>query len=70
MEMEKALWQLWDIEVVVTKAGGKGGGEDIKYQTAQELNIPVIVMTRPHINYPQVIQDFNLIKQYLINYYN
>lgn len=56
-ELEKALWQLWNIDLVVTKASGKSGGEDLKYQVSQALNIPLIVLTRPKINYPFVTSN-------------
>lgn len=50
---ETALWQQWQISLVVTKASGKAGGEDIKRQVAAELNIPLVVITRPPITYPR-----------------
>ncbi len=51
--LEKALWQQWRISLVVTKASGTSGGEDIKRQVAEELGIPLIVVARPKITYPQ-----------------
>lgn len=63
--LEKALWQLWNIEIVVTKAGGKAAGEDLKYQVAEELNIPLIVISRPQITYPQVTNDPNDVRVFL-----
>jgi precorrin-6A/cobalt-precorrin-6A reductase len=50
---ETALWQQWQISLVVTKASGKAGGEDIKRKVAASLGIPLIVITRPQINYPR-----------------
>lgn len=50
---ETALWQQWNISLVVTKASGKAGGEDIKRQVAANLNVPLIVISRPKIIYPQ-----------------
>ncbi|HEY9768901.1 MAG TPA: cobalt-precorrin-6A reductase [Coleofasciculaceae cyanobacterium] len=50
---ETALWQQWKISLVVTKASGKAGGEDIKHQVAKDLGIPLIVIARPQITYPQ-----------------
>jgi len=50
--METALWQQWRISVVVTKASGKAGGEDIKRQVAASLGIPLIVIARPQVTYP------------------
>lgn len=52
-ELEAALWRNWDISLVVTKASGKAGGEDIKRHLATELNIPLITIARPKIIYPQ-----------------
>ncbi|PSF35585.1 cobalt-precorrin-6A reductase [Aphanothece hegewaldii CCALA 016] len=52
-ELEKALWLQWKISLVVTKASGREGGEDIKRLVAKELNIPLLVIARPKIFYPQ-----------------
>ena len=57
METETALWQQWQISLVVTKASGKAGGEDIKRQVAASLGIPLVVITRPKIIYPQQTSD-------------
>ncbi|GFE70373.1 precorrin-6x reductase [Chroococcus sp. FPU101] len=51
LELEKALWLQWKISLVVTKASGIQGGEDIKRLVAQELNIPLLVIARPKIFY-------------------
>ena len=59
--LEKALWQQWNISLVVTKASGKAGGEDIKRQLATELNIPLIIIQRPAITYPQQTTDIQKI---------
>ncbi len=55
--LETALWQQWQISLVVTKASGKAGGEDIKQQVAANLGIPLIVIDRPLVNYPQSTSD-------------
>ena len=57
IELETALWQQWQISLVVTKASGKAGGEDIKRQVAANLGIPLIVITRPQVVYPQQTSD-------------
>ncbi|ACK68986.1 precorrin-6x reductase [Gloeothece citriformis PCC 7424] len=56
-ELERALWQHWGITLVVTKASGKAGGEDIKRGVASQLKIPLIVITRPEMVYPQQTHD-------------
>lgn len=57
LALEKALWQQWKVSLVITKASGKAGGEHIKRQVAAELNIPLIIITRPKIAYPQKTKD-------------
>ncbi|BAQ65462.1 cobalt-precorrin-6A reductase [Geminocystis sp. NIES-3709] len=64
-QLEKALWQMWNIDIVITKAGGKAGGEDIKQEIAQELNIPLIIIQRPKLNYPLMISSIEEISFYL-----
>ncbi|GAB4546816.1 MAG: cobalt-precorrin-6A reductase [Pleurocapsa sp.] len=58
-ELEMALWQQWDISTVVTKASGKAGGEDIKQQVAARLKIPLIIIARPQVFYPQQTDSIN-----------
>ena len=53
LELEAALWQQWQISLVVTKASGKAGGEAIKTQVASQLNIPLIIIARPKVDYPR-----------------
>lgn len=51
--LETALWQQWNISLVVTKSSGTAGGEDLKIKVAKNLGIPLIILERPAINYPQ-----------------
>lgn len=53
IELERALWQHWQITTIVTKASGVAGGEDIKRQLARELGVQLIAIARPEISYPQ-----------------
>lgn len=55
--LERALWQQWRISVVVTKASGAPGGEDVKRQLAKELGIRCVAIARPAIPYPQWTSD-------------
>ena len=52
-ELEKALCQQWEISLIVTKASGKAGGEDIKQAVAKALDISLIILDRPQLDYPQ-----------------
>jgi precorrin-6A/cobalt-precorrin-6A reductase len=57
LELERALWQQWQISLVVTKASGKPGGEDVKRQLAAELSVKLAVIDRPILKYPQWTND-------------
>jgi precorrin-6A/cobalt-precorrin-6A reductase len=50
--LEKALWQQWQIQTVITKASGRAGGEDLKRAIAGELKVPLIIIDRARVNYP------------------
>ncbi|MFP4253256.1 MAG: cobalt-precorrin-6A reductase [Halothece sp.] len=52
-ELEKALCEQWEISLIVSKASGKAGGEDTKKAVAKALNIPLILIRRPEVAYPQ-----------------
>lgn len=58
-ELERALWRHWEISLVVTKASGTAGGEDVKRTVAAETGIPLIVITRPDVEYPQQTSDLS-----------
>ena len=55
--LEAALWRQWNISMVVTKASGKAGGEDIKRLVAEELGISLIIIDRPRRIYPQMTSN-------------
>lgn len=58
--IERELWRHWQISLVVTKASGTAGGEDIKRIIADELGIPLIAIARPRVNYPQQTSDLSV----------
>lgn len=70
-ELEAALWRQWRISLVVTKASGEAGGEDIKRSVAAELGIPLIVVARPKVVYPQQTSEISDVitfcRQYLLS---
>jgi precorrin-6A/cobalt-precorrin-6A reductase len=51
--LERSLWQQWQITMVVAKASGVAGGEDVKRAVAAELGIPLVLIDRPSIIYPR-----------------
>ncbi|MEM8640996.1 MAG: cobalt-precorrin-6A reductase [Cyanobacteria bacterium P01_G01_bin.54] len=60
-ELEAALWRQWQISLVVAKASGAAGGEDVKQQVARQLQIPLLLIARPPMIYPQQSQDLSTI---------
>lgn len=63
-DLEKALWQQWQISVVVTKASGQPGGEDIKRRVAQALGVTLIIIKRPILPYPHQTSDIEAAVQF------
>jgi len=59
-ELEVALWRQWNISIVVTKASGVPGGEDVKQTVAAELGVRSIVIARPTVEYPQQTSDLSV----------
>ncbi len=57
-QLERALWQQWNVSVVVSKASGSAGGEETKRMVAQELETTLIVIARPSITYPQQTSNY------------
>jgi precorrin-6A/cobalt-precorrin-6A reductase len=55
--LELALWQHWQITMVITKASGQAGGEVTKQRVCQRLGIPLWIIDRPTLTYPFVSQD-------------
>jgi precorrin-6A/cobalt-precorrin-6A reductase len=69
-EIERALWQHWQISLVVTKASGKLGGEDIKQAVATELGVTLVVITRPNMPYPQQTSDLSTALEFCYRHAN
>lgn len=58
-DLETALWRHWQISMVVTKASGASGGEDIKRIVADELGVTLIIIDPPAMEYPQITSDLS-----------
>jgi precorrin-6A/cobalt-precorrin-6A reductase len=59
-ELEAALWRQWNISVVVTKASGTPGGEDVKRTVTAQLGIDLIAIARPIVEYPLQTGDLSV----------
>lgn len=48
-DLERALWQQWQITLAVTKESGLEGGQARKQDIARELGIPLLIIKRPFL---------------------
>lgn len=51
-EFNEALWRAWNIDLVVTKDSGDAGGFSEKLAAARALGVPLLVVERPSLPYP------------------
>ncbi|MBM7614730.1 cobalt-precorrin-6A reductase [Alkaliphilus hydrothermalis] len=56
-EMNRAMFAMQDVSVVVTKDSGGAGGTLDKLRAAKAVGIPVIVIKRPAVDYGEVYYD-------------
>ena len=52
-------------QLVLTKESGDIGGFKEKIEAALELEIPVIVLARPQINYPVMVHSSEEVVEYI-----
>lgn len=57
LEMNRALFKKYQVDLVLSKESGSAGGFTEKYLAARELSIPFVVWTRPQMHYPQVFNS-------------
>ncbi|MDX2230332.1 MAG: cobalt-precorrin-6A reductase [Leptolyngbyaceae cyanobacterium bins.349] len=67
-DLERALWQQWQISVVVTKASGTPGGEAVKQQVAAAAGVQLIRIARPNITYPQQTSDIAIAVEFCLRH--
>ena len=58
-DLNRALFKNFCADVIVTKDSGKIGGVDSKIEAAEDLTIPVVMIDRPRIDYPNLTQSFD-----------
>lgn len=58
-EMNLLMFKERKAQVIISKDSGKIGGTDNKLLAADELNLPVIILERPKIDYPRVYSDID-----------
>ena len=63
--MEKKLWQRLGINTVLTKASGQAGGLPQKIAAAIALQTRLLILQRPHLDYPHCTDHLENILQWL-----
>ncbi len=61
----EALWRDLKIDCVITKDSGDAGGYQAKVTATQALNIPLLVIKRPKLEYPFITSSFDAILKQL-----
>lgn len=64
-ELNVELFKHAGAEVIVTKNSGSIGGADTKLKAAQILNLPVVMINRPKIFYPNLATTFTDVLKFL-----
>lgn len=67
-DLEKALWQQWQITQLVTKASGHPGGQGDKQALANAMGVRLIQIERPAIAYPDQTDDLDTALQFALRY--
>ncbi|MFS1512687.1 precorrin-6A reductase [Chengkuizengella sp. SCS-71B] len=64
-QLNKALYDFYKVNVMITKESGKVGAVDEKVETALEMGIETIMISRPKIQYGTKFSDFANILNYI-----
>ncbi len=64
-ELNIELFKHAGAEVVVTKNSGQIGGADTKLAAAKILNLPVVMINRPKISYPNLAKSFDEVLNFI-----
>ena len=64
-ELNVEMFKQCRAEVIITKNSGKIGGADTKLDAAKILNLPVVMIDRPKIFYPNVAATFEEVLKFI-----
>ena len=64
-ELNEAMFRQYQADVIVTKNSGRIGGADTKLAAAKALELPVVLIQRPGLDYPSVAQSFEEVLAFL-----
>ncbi|MEE1361879.1 MAG: cobalt-precorrin-6A reductase [Selenomonadaceae bacterium] len=57
--MNLEMYKKYEADVVITKNSGFLGGTDTKVEAAMELNLPLIIIDRPKVQYDNVTDNYD-----------
>lgn len=63
--INEETYRQYDIDLVITKESGVAGGFLEKVNACETLNIPVVIISREKVNYPNVVNDIDKLEQFL-----
>jgi len=64
-ELNRSMYEKYHADVIVTKNSGTIGGTDEKFQAAEDLGLPVVVIDRPVLDYPHMAHTFEEIQTFV-----
>lgn len=64
LELNREMFRFYGADVIVTKNSGDIGGADSKVEAAIEMELPLIVIDRPRLNYPVVFHSVSQVLEY------
>jgi len=64
-EMNRSMYEKYGADVIVTKNSGMVGGTDEKFQAAEDLGLPVVVIDRPVLDYPHLAHTFEEVLKFV-----
>ncbi|MEG2984767.1 MAG: cobalt-precorrin-6A reductase [Peptostreptococcaceae bacterium] len=64
--INKEMYKHYNVDLVITKESGIEGGFLEKVNAAKSLSIPVIVIVREKLNYPNIVNDIKNIKDLVV----
>ena len=64
-ELNRAMYEKYGADVIITKNSGAIGGTDAKFQAAEDLGLPVVVIDRPVLDYPHLAHTYEEVKQFV-----
>lgn len=68
IELNTAMFLNYQADVVVTKNSGSIGGTDTKLEAAKTLDLPVVVIDRPKLNYANIGHTYEEILAFIKEY--